>query len=160
MAFISQEEKKAMMPAIKAVLNKYGQKGSVRIANHSKIICTVKSGKLDILGAQKQAALLSNRFDLYCPSDVDQLNWVLSRTCCEVNCYYVDENHYADSEVVKFLNELTAALKGPGYFDESDSQSDYFHCSHYVAIKIGQYDKPYVCSGKAKQFDPVELKVA
>jgi hypothetical protein len=34
------------------------------------------------------------------------------------------------------LKELTAAMYGADYFDESDSQTDYFYCSHYIDIDI------------------------
>jgi len=46
MAYISQEEKKARMPAIKAVLKKYAMKGTVSIRNHSTLVVKVKEGKL------------------------------------------------------------------------------------------------------------------
>ncbi len=58
-----------------------------------------------------------------------------------VNEHWIDE-HYK-GEARKFLSELVVAMKGPDFFDHTDSQSDYFHRSHYIDIHIG-YDKPYV----------------
>jgi hypothetical protein len=46
MAYISQADKKELAPAIKAVLKKYGMKGTISIRNHSSLVVTVKSGKL------------------------------------------------------------------------------------------------------------------
>jgi hypothetical protein len=43
-----------------------------------------------------------------------------------------------------FLSEVIPAMYGPDYFDKSDIQSDYFHCSHYIGVNIGKWDKPYI----------------
>ena len=42
-----------------------------------------------------------------------------------------------------FLNEVKQAMRGADFFDDSDSQTDYFHCSHYIEINIGRWNKPY-----------------
>lgn len=61
-----------------------------------------------------------------------------------VNVYWI-EDHYKDRPLAKeFLLKVKAALYGPRYFDKSDIQSDYFHCSHYVEINIGKWDKAYI----------------
>jgi hypothetical protein len=60
----------------------------------------------------------------------------------QINTYYIDENHSGVTQ--KFLKELTAAMKGPDFFDHTDIGSDYFSCSHYININIGKQDKPYV----------------
>jgi hypothetical protein len=57
-----------------------------------------------------------------------------------VNEHWIDRNY--EGKAREFLSELVVAMKGPDFFDRSDSQSDYFHCSHYIDIHIG-YDKPY-----------------
>ena len=54
MAYISQEDKKALAPAIKAVLKKYGVKGSIAINHHSSLVVNIKSGVLDFLGASQK----------------------------------------------------------------------------------------------------------
>jgi hypothetical protein len=59
-----------------------------------------------------------------------------------INTYHIDTNHTGVAQ--KFLTELVSAMKGPDYFDHSDIGSDYFFCSHYVAINIGKWDKPYI----------------
>ena len=46
MAYISQADKKELAPAIKAVLKKYGMKGSIAIRNHSTLVVNIKSGDL------------------------------------------------------------------------------------------------------------------
>jgi len=124
MAFVSQEEKKKLTPAVKAVLKKYNMKGTIAVRHHSTLVCNIKSGKLDILGALPVSE--------YGPRDYIQ-----------VNPYWIAEN-YDDETVVAFLTELKTAMEGPDFFNESDVMTDYFHRSHYTDINVGQYNKPYV----------------
>ena len=58
MAYISQEDKKTLAPAIKAVFKKYGLKGSISIKNHITLCANVSAGRLDLLGAAKQVGSL------------------------------------------------------------------------------------------------------
>jgi len=44
-----------------------------------------------------------------------------------------------------------AAMKGPGWFDKSDSMTDYFHVKHYCDINVGKYNKPYFLQNTAKK---------
>jgi len=123
MAYVSQEMKKELAPAIKAVLKKYGMKGTIAVRDHMVLVCNIKRGKLDILGALPVGE--------YGPRDYVQ-----------VNPYWIEEN-YDDPEVVAFLLELKDALEGPNFFCHDDSMTDYFHRSHYIDINVGQWDKPY-----------------
>jgi|TARA_R110000772_G_scaffold4599_1_gene16456 hypothetical protein len=117
MAYVSQKNKAKLAPAIKAVLKKYGCKASISIRNHMVLCVKISSG---IFEFGKHA----NDFR-------------------QVNVYHI-ETHY-DGVEKKFLLELLAAMKGPDWFDKSDSQSDYFHVSHYTDIEFGNgFSKPYV----------------
>ena len=51
MAYMCQTKKKAMAPQIKAVLKKYGMKGSIAVNNHSTLVVNLKEGALDLIGA-------------------------------------------------------------------------------------------------------------
>lgn len=33
--------------------------------------------------------------------------------------------------------------KGTGWFDKSDSMTDYFHTAYYISMNVGSWDKPY-----------------
>lgn len=63
----------------------------------------------------------------------------------DVNEYWIHEHYTGVAR--SFLTELLAAMKGPDYFCNDDSQSDYFHRSHYTDIRIGKWGKPYVLMG-------------
>jgi len=118
MAYVSQADKKSLAPGIKAVLNRYGMKGSIRIRNHSTLVVTVKSGGIDFSDYMRGEAYI------------------------DVNPYWIDQ-HY--SGIARdFLNELLAAMKGPNYFNNDDAMTDYFSRSHYTDITIGTaWNKPY-----------------
>lgn len=124
MAYVSQEDKKKLAPAIKAVLKKYKMKGTLAIHHHSSLVCNIKSGELDVIGALPVSE--------YGPRDYVQ-----------VNPYWISEN-YDCPTVVAFLKELKAAMEGPDFFCEDDSMTDYFHRSHYIDINVGTFSKPYV----------------
>lgn len=123
MAYVSQEMKKELAPQIKAVLKKYGMKGSIAVRHHMSLVVNIKSGKLDILGA-----LGASEYQ---------------RDYVQVNPYWIEEN-YDDAEVVAFLSELKEAMEGPNFFCHDDSMTDYFHRSHYIDINVGQFNKPYI----------------
>jgi len=131
MAYVSQADKKSLAPAIKAVLNKYGMKGSIRVRNHSTLVVTVKSGAIDFSEYMRGEAYI------------------------DVNPYWIDQ-HY--SGIARdFLNELLDAMKGPNYFNNDDAMTDYFHRSHYTDITIGTaWNKPYTYMPNSI---PNELKV-
>jgi hypothetical protein len=66
-----------------------------------------------------------------------------------INHFHITEENYGDD--VKLFQEIdtiirTAPAKAEGgraYFDDSDSQTDYFHVAYYYDIEVGKYDKPY-----------------
>ena len=131
MAYVSQADKKALAPAIKAVLNKYGMKGSIRVRHHSTLVVTVKSGAIDFSDYMRGEAYI------------------------DVNPYWIDQHYTGIAR--DFLNELLDAMKGPNYFCEDDAMTDYFHRSHYTDITIGTaWDKPYTYMPNSI---PAELKV-
>jgi len=118
MAYMSQENKKSLMPAIKAVLKKYKMKASVGVRHHSSLVCNIVSGEMDLSE---------------CFSHGDGY--------AQVNTYHIDR-HY-EGKVKSFLNELLAAMS-TGNHDRSDIMTDYFDVGWYSNINIGQYHKPYV----------------
>ena len=115
MAYVSQEKKKALAPAIKAVLKKYKMKASIAVRNHSTLVVNIKEG-----------AVPFKESDHY-----------------SVNEYWY-EDHYADNPtLVSFLSELLSAMKGPDYYNNDDAMTDYYDRSHYTDINFGKWDQPY-----------------
>ena len=117
MAYISQDDKKKLAPAINAVLKKHGMKGSIGIKHHSTLVVTITSGPIEF------------------GSDHIQ-----------VNHYYVETSERYSPEAKAFLVELIAAMYSEDWEDKSDTMTDYFHVSYYLSVNVGKWNKPYVCT--------------
>lgn len=115
MAYINQDMKAVLLPEIKSVFKKYGFKGSVSIKHYSTLVVTISSGKYDITNG---SGLM------------------------QVNHYYIRENFSGLCR--DFLLELLKAMRGNIWYDNSDSQSDYFDTAYYININIGKWNKPYI----------------
>ena len=135
MAYKNQERKAQLAPGIKAVFKKYGVKGSISVRHHSALVVNIRSGALDFIGEanafnREYAERTGQRFHEV--KDYYQAN------------PYKGEDAYADATIGKFFKELTAALRGDLWYDNSDIQTDYFDTAYYMYINIGKWDKPYV----------------
>jgi hypothetical protein len=127
MAYFTQDMKKAIAPAIKALSTKYGIKCSLAVRDHSVVVLNIKSGKINFFGSRKP----TNTYQEL-PADV---------TYAQVNHYHIDTNY--SGSAAEFLNAAKDILN-TGNHNRSDSQSDYFDVGHYVDINIGNWDTPYV----------------
>lgn len=116
MAYFNQDDKKAIAPAVKAVLTKNGLKGSLSVRNLSTVVLTIKSGSIDF-GDDNEGY--------------------------SINRYYYKDRYKGNESVIKFLDEIIPVLM-TGWYDNSDSQTDYFDTAFYIDIKIGAWDKPYI----------------
>ena len=128
MAYMSQEKKQTLAPAIKAILKKYGMKGSLSVHNHSGLTLTLPEGKIDF--ASERAP------------ELDYLKEYPSFAgYSQVNTYWFHE-HYRGT-ALKFLSEVIAAMN-VGNHDNSDIMTDYFDVGWYVHVNVGKWNKPYV----------------
>ena len=140
MAYVSQEDKKELAVGIKKVLAKYNVRGTIGVHNHSTIVVRLRTGDLDILG---------NYWEVYKENEwkVDACNRRSEQpTYLQVNPYCLDSSYSGD--VLNFLTELVAEMKGERYFNDTDIMTDYFHCSHYIDIDVGNWEKPYLFNGE------------
>jgi hypothetical protein len=133
MAYMNQDRKAQRAPVIKAILKKYGVKGTLSVRNHSTLVLNVKSGKIDFIGnynttCDKRPEYVARGFEH-------------ARGSIQVNPYWFQDHFTGKAKL--FLKEVFAALKGEDYFDETNAQIDYFHTSHYCDVNIGRWDKPY-----------------
>ena len=144
MAYVSQEMKKDLAPQIKAVLKKYGLKGSIGVRHHSSLVVNIKSGILDLVGA-------SNRHRI--EEAKRRGNEPYIDNYIQVNENYVSDwmKAIGESKIAKFYDELVAAMKGVGsqsveWYNNSDIMTDYFDRAYYIDINVGQWNKPYEVS--------------
>ena len=127
MAYINQERKAQLAPAIKAACKKYGVKATIAVRNHMTLCVNIKSGKLDLIGNHVRV--------------VDQPDgWAAQKQSIDVNPYHY-RNQF-DGEAKEFLIDLFTAMNA-GNHDRSDIQTDYFDVGWYVDVNIGSWNKPY-----------------
>jgi len=142
MAWMNQDKKQKLAPAIKAVLKKYGMKGTIGVNNHSTLVVNIKSGKLDILGNYADITM-ENMWKATFPRTEEE---VRSITNLDVNTYWIHEQF--SGKVREFMEELKDAMNGKGSeihnHDNSDIQTDYFDVGWYIDINVGRWNKPYI----------------
>jgi hypothetical protein len=134
MAYMSQERKAQIAPVVKAILKKYGLKGSLSVNNHMTLVLTVTQGPIDFIGNFNEIAGELARFR-------DQgrvFNKAVGRV--SVNPYWYHE-HFS-GKALNFLMEVVPALNA-GNHDRSDIMSDYFDVGWYVDVNVGKWNKPY-----------------
>jgi|TARA_R110002111_G_scaffold251338_1_gene315743 hypothetical protein len=59
-----------------------------------------------------------------------------------INVYWIEDHFRGIAK--NFLNELLVAMKGPNYYNNDDSMTDYYDRSHYTDINVGKWNKPYI----------------
>jgi len=122
MAYMNQDKKAVIAAKLKPVLKKYGVKGTLSVRNHSSIVLNVKSGAIDFFedyGDREDA----RKFGI------------------QVNPYWFQDHFVGKSKA--FLTEAFDALKGAGYYNNSNAMIDYFDTAYYYDINIGKWNKPY-----------------
>lgn len=138
MAYFNQDRKQERAPAIKAILKKYGVKGSLAVRNHMTFVLNIKSGKIDFIENFIQVCTNKPYGEKMSESRIEMLRKDRSM---DVNTYWYQE-HF-DGKARDFIKEVLAAMNG-GNHDNSDIQTDYFDVGWYVDVNIGSWDKPYI----------------
>jgi len=130
MAYISQDRKKVIAKNVKIVCKSYGFTGrevTVGVDNHSSLVVNLWGGPLDLLG---DAGISGDNL--------------------QVNHYWCEEN--ANDPIIKrFYGDLLVAIKSTGYYNNSNSQIDYFDHDFYIDINCGKWDKPYNYRSEMKE---------
>ncbi len=127
MAYMNQEKKRKINEALKKVVPK-DWKYSLRVRHHSGIVMTISSAPIDLLRA-------------FAENDYFKHD---EATYKDVNNYHY-ESSLQDKSLVEVFQKIFEALNTDN-FDESDIMSDYFHVGHYVDLRIGAWDKPFICT--------------
>lgn len=133
MAYVSQERKAKLAPAIKAVCTKYNVKATLSVRHHSTLVITIKQGTIDFIKNYNDETLARD------PAGVRRIN--LATNYIDVNPYWFHEHFTGTAK--DFFTELYAAAKGTEWYDRSDAMTDYFDTAYYIDVNVGRWDKPY-----------------
>jgi hypothetical protein len=131
MAYMSQERKKTIEPVIKAILKKYGVKGSVGVDHHSTLVLNIKSGPIDFFADRVADPYGRNN---------DAEDYEKKRGHIQINHYHYDRHFSGKSR--EFLTKVITAMNA-GNHDNSDIQSDYHDVGWYVSVNVGKWNLPY-----------------
>jgi len=134
MAYVNQEKKAIIAAAVKAVVPK-GWKYTLSVKHHSTIVFTLKSAPVALMSEYKrvrEALAKKTMRDLY----------PIERSSFDTNVYYLE--HFFDNSLATF-QKIKDALN-TGNHDNSEPQSDYYDIGHYISIKVGTYEKDFVCT--------------
>ena len=129
MAYMNQEKKRKINEALKKVVPK-DWKYSLRVRHHSAIVMTIYSAPVDLL-----RAFAENQHYKH-----DEAKYK------DVNNYHY-HNQIEDQSLVAIFDGIFSALNTDN-FDNSDPMTDYFHVGHYVDLRIGAWDKAFICTAK------------
>lgn len=138
MAYFNQERKQQKAPAIKAILKKYGVKGSLAVRNHSTFVLNLKSGSIDFI---ENFIETDTKVPHGKKMSQEQMDYIRKNRSLDVNVYWYKE-HFS-GKALSFLKEVITTMNG-GNHDNSDVQTDYFDVGWYVDVNIGQWNKPYI----------------
>jgi hypothetical protein len=139
MAYITKSEVNTMREALKSVCKKYSMKVTLSGSNTSKVTATVVSGKIDLIESYIRIGVCENV--RYTSTAYELADQIRDKKNIQVNHYYL--NSQFDGIALEFLQAVYAVIS-QGHWDESDSMTDYFHCSFYRNIQIGKWNKGYV----------------
>ena len=133
MAYMNQERKAKLAPAIKEILKRYGVKGSLSVDNHMSLVLTIKSGKLDFIKDYNETVSAQpGGFRLGSPAEKS----------LDINQFWY-QDHFKNKKILGFLREVLAAMN-VGNHDRSDIQTDYFDVGWYINVHVGKWNKPYI----------------
>lgn len=131
MAYMNQKRKAIINDLMKPVLKKYKVKATLKVSN-STIYLNIKSSPLDFFGQINKIAEQNHR---------DSSPYTPVTDSLQVNPYWFHK-HF-EGEILEFMQEAHAALRGADYYNNSDAQIDYHNVAYYYYVNIGQWDKPY-----------------
>ena len=133
MAYISTEEVAAIRKQLKAEMPEY--KFSVKKCHHSSV--TVAFMKGPAWETFKSRDRYTGEMHDDAMDDHEQLNHVWAEN------FYGEKNAAIIKKVEKIIKTAPVKAGGREWYDDSDSQSDYFDTAFYMSIHIGAWDKPY-----------------
>lgn len=129
MAYMNQDKKRVIKAAIDKIAKPLGIKYSLRVRNHSAIVCTITAAPIDFIG--NFVAVTGDKFKIN-GAPLDYIS---------VNPYWY-QDHFS-GKPREIIGQLIEALKAANYYDNSDAMIDYFDTAYYFHLNIGDYNRPF-----------------
>ena len=138
MAYMNQERKAAIRAELVKVVPA-SWKWTLGVRHHSTIVFTVRSAPVDLIGEWLETVNAKRR------ANCDELRE--RPVHVDPNEYYLQDQFVAS---LPLMEAIKSALNLDNY-DKSDVQTDYFDVGHYIDIKLGSWDKPFIYAESLKQ---------
>lgn len=136
MAYVSEEVITKARTALKALNKEYGVKSTLSGKGGLCLNLTIAESSIDFLNNYCET-IASKRIH----RDVQQtIGWVKLEQNVNINHYYLDTQF--TGKALEYL-EKAKEIMYVDHWDESDSQSDYFHCSYYIDMRVGRWNKGF-----------------
>jgi len=132
MAYMNQDKKKKIEPAVKSICKEYGIKATMSVRHHSTLCLNISSGPIDFIESYNRLGELRS---------FRQPSFNKSTGHIQVNTHGYITEHF-DGKALEFLSKVIEAMY-VGNHDNSDPMTDYFEVGWYVDVNVGQWDKPY-----------------
>ena len=130
MAYMSQEHKKVIAAKLKEFMPK-DWKYSLSVHNHSEIVCVIKSAPFELKNVLSEKAA----------EHAQNGNFSVNPHVCWAKEQFVNE------DVKNVVLQMLQALNHNNH-NNSDIMTDYFDVGHYVSLKFGRWDKPFINTSK------------
>jgi hypothetical protein len=138
MAYMNQDKKRVIKTNLDAIFKPLGIKYSLRVMNHAKICCTIKSAPVDFIGNYNDTMLASEAWKAM--PDI-----LKERDNVTVNPYWYQDHFTGD--VKELVGKIMEAMRSADYYDRSDAMVDYFDTAYYYGVTIGDYKTPFKYTG-------------
>ena len=132
MAYMSQENKKEKLAALKKIIPK-SWKWSLSVKHHSTLVLNIYSAPVDLIEEINRCNKANQRNGFDPP---------VERTYAQVNEYYIDRQFDKTLPLIKKIRDAMMV----GNHNNSDSMTDYFDVGWYIDINIGKWDRPFICT--------------
>lgn len=138
MAYMNQEKKAAIRAELVKVIPA-SWKWTLGVRHHSTIVFTVRSAPVNLIGEWLETVNAKRS----CQGDElrERPNHV------DPNVYYLQDQFTTSLPI---MQAIKTALNLNNH-DRSEPETDYFDVGHYIDIKLGTWDKPFICSESLKQ---------
>lgn len=135
MAYMDQKQKAVIAAELKRVMPK-GWKYSLSVENHSTVVCTVTQSPVNLIDIandlnRETAARLGDE-----PYQV--------RGYFDVNLFHLER--YDATAAGEAFRAIDKAMRSAGWYDRSDSQTDYFDTAYHTRLRVGRWNKPFICA--------------
>ena len=131
---MNQEKKAIINNLMKPILKKYNVKATLSVDNMSTINLNIKSSAFDLVGIYNKK--LQKEQSWKYPNET-----FCSRENFQLSDGWVSESY--EGKELAFFEEAFTTLRSAGYYNNTNSQINYFDAAYYYYIKVGQWNKPY-----------------